>query len=361
MRVAFLGLGRLGLPVAAVLSQHHAVVGYDPAPSTAERLEVGHPWEVGLGELLGNIRLAETREEATFDADVAVICVPTPHQPELDGTWETDMRAPFDLTYLREALTGLEVPVVVMSTVLPGDCARLSSLVSSLTYNPQFPAMGTTIADITNPEFILSAGPFDVASLWGPIVGMARYFRVGYETAELAKMAYNTFIGAKIGLANTVAWIAENCGADGPAVMDILASAGRRITSSAYMRPGLGDGGACHPRDQIALSWLAREKGVYDLFGALIEQRYAHSRWIADKASDYPTLPVVILGAEYKADSVLTDGSAALLLSHQTGWPIVDELPTEPHVIIIGVPHTRYETWDFSGHTVINPWSTSTT
>jgi hypothetical protein len=109
------------------------------------------------------------------------------------------------------------------------------------------------------------------------------------------------------------------------------------------------------------LSWLAREHGVYDLFGALIDQRNAHSDWIASvaeaeqwKRSEYR--PIVILGGEYKADSSLTDGSPARLLSNQTGWPIVDTIPTEPSIIVIGVPHSIYKEWGFDGHVVIDPW-----
>lgn len=372
MRVGFIGLGRLGLPIAAVLSQHHRVTGYDPDPTTAERLQVGHPWEVGLDEFLTDrIALASSVDAATYDADVIVVCVQTPHKPELDGTHVTDERAPFDLSYVESALRAIEssAPVVLMSTVLPGDCRRLAGLVAGeLIYAPAFPAMGTTVDDFLNPEFVLmgveAEGDSAAAAykLFLPVVTTTQWFVTSWETAELAKMAYNTAIGAKIALANTIGWLADEVGADGGEVMRILGNAQRRITSPAYLQPGLGDGGACHPRDQVALSWLARRHEVYDLFSALIDQRSAHSAWIADVAvraaasHGVDGRMIVILGGAYKANTTLTDGSPALLLANQTGWPIVERPPSEPACIVIGVPHDSYQALDLSQHVVIDPW-----
>lgn len=371
MRVGFLGLGRLGLPIAAVLSQNHRVTGYDPDPSTAERLKVGHGWEVGLGEYLNDrIALAPSIDAATYDAEAIVVCVQTPHVKELDGTHDTDRRAPFDLYYVVNALAEVSstAPIILMSTVLPGDCRKLDKLCQGpLIYAPAFPAMGTTVPDFLNPEFVLlgtdtgADGEMDAAwDLLENVVTTDSWFHAAWETAELTKMAYNTAIGTKLALANTVGWLADEVNADGGKVMEILATANRRITSEAYFRPGLGDGGACHPRDQIALSWMAQKHGVYDFFSNIIDQRSAHSEWVASvarlAAKTANLERVVILGAAYKADSTLTDGSPALLLANQTGWEIVESSPTEPCVIVVGVPHTEYATLDLSKHVVVDPW-----
>jgi len=364
MRVGFIGLGRLGLPIAAVLSQHHQVTGYDPDPSTAQRLIDGHPWEVGLEEYLGKITFADDVTKATYDADVVVVCVQTPHGEGLDGTRATWRREPFNLGYVTKALASLETdaPVVLMSTVLPGDCRRLSRFISGeLIYAPAFPAMGTTIADVLDPEFLLAGAESDpevLWDLWQPVLPQwpPSHWQ-NWETAELTKMLYNTFIGFKLALANTASWLATEVGADGGEVMRILSNAHRRITSPAYLKPGLGDGGACHPRDQLALSWLADKHEVFNIFDAIIDQRLAHSEWIAQVTRQHANgMDVVILGSAYKAESVLTDGSPALLLSNQTGWPVVESPPTEPHCIVIGVPHTRYQSLDLSQHRVIDPW-----
>lgn len=368
MRVGFLGLGRLGLPIAAVLSQHHEVTGYDPDPTIEKRLTEGHPWEKNLTEYLGKITLAEPEKIAR--SDIVIVAVQTPHSPELDGTHpDTGLREPFDTTYLEAALktVGHGPPVVVMSTVLPGTSRRLSPLVSELIYSPAFIAMGATIEDLLNPEFVLVGENQDSSHLIGDLLGPV-YLKAldtpvihcSWETAELAKMAYNTAIGAKLALANTVAWLADETDADGAAVMEILSRADKRITSPAYLQPGLGDGGQCHPRDQIALSWLARQHGVYDWFTAIIEQRERHSEWIATIAelqSLRHDLPVVILGGAYKPNTTLTDGSPALLLANQTGWPIVNIPPEEPAIIVIGVAHDHYRKINFPKDSiVIDPW-----
>ena len=365
MRVGFLGLGRLGLPIAAVLSQHHQVTGYDPDPTTVHRLELGHPWESGLGELLNDrIALVSSVDAATWDADVIVVCVQTPHGDELDGTIATSRREPFDLSYVEAALgeVSSDAPVVLMSTVLPGDCRKLDRLINaSLIYAPAFPAMGTTVDDFMAPEFALAGTAHGddtpYLELMSPVYDGVQFHSVNWETAELTKMLYNTFIGAKLALANTAAWLGDAVGADGGQVMRILAGATRRITSPAYLEPGLGDGGACHPRDQIALSWLAQTHGVFDIFSSLIDQRLAHSEWIASKVrAEAGDLDIVILGAAYKAGSTLTDGSPAILLANQTGWPIVERPPTEPACIVIGVAHTVYKAMDLSQHRVIDPF-----
>lgn len=368
MKLGFLGLGRLGLPIAAILSQHHEVIGYDPAPSTADRLVEGHPWEADLDNYLGKIKLSATPPTRV---DAVIVAVQTPHHERLDGTWPDDgTREPFDLSYLESALRSVGPngpPVVVMSTVLPGDCARLAPLVSKLVYAPAFPAMGTTVRDVLDPEFILVGHdgdkPYFISDLIAPIWPLSTtVVWTTWETAELAKVAYNTFIGMKLAATNTVGWLAEKVGADGGDVMTILRHAGRRIVSDAYMEPGLGDGGACHPRDAIAMSWLAREHGVYDLFGDLIAHREAHSEWIADTAGKLATahdLPVVILGAAYKANSTLTDGSPALLLANQTGWHVTENPDdiTSHSVVVIGVPHDEYRELDLPpGSIVVDVW-----
>lgn len=369
MNVAWFGLGKLGLPFASLVGEHHQVKGVDPAPGVEDRLRFGHRWEAGMDDYLGRVKLTSVWDALT-DADVAVVCVQTPHEPELDGTHATGKRAPFETLHLERCLrqVGYSLPVVVVSTVLPGTCRSLAPLVSELVYAPAFPAMGTVIEDIQNPEFVLvgtSDGshvlPSRMGDLFDPVVGDAPWFNFTWETAELAKLAYNTMIGMKLAAANTVGWLADSVGADGGQVMEILSAATRRITSAAYMKPGLGDGGPCHPRDLYAMSWLARYHGVYDLYTALIDQREAHSDWIASTALDIQNsmsihMPIVILGGAYKPESTLDEGSPARLLANQTGWPIVEAIQ-RPSIIVIGVPHAKYQMMRFPDQSiVIDPW-----
>ena len=95
------------------------------------------------------------------------------------------------------------------------------------------------------------------------------------ENAEAIKVAYNTYISMKIAYANT--WM-EIChkipGTDVDQVTGALELATTRIMSPKYLTGGMGDGGGCHPRDNIALSWLARELDLsYDFFEHLMIAR----------------------------------------------------------------------------------------
>ena len=84
--------------------------------------------------------------------------------------------------------------------------------------------------------------------------------------------------------------------------------------SPLYFEGGMGDGGGCHPRDNIAMSWLARElKLSQDIFDSLMEARFKQTEWLADLMIAHD-LPKAIFGYSFKAESNLTVGSPALLL-----------------------------------------------
>ena len=101
-----------------------------------------------------------------------------------------------------------------------------------------------------------------------------------WEEAEAIKIFYNTFISNKIALVNMIQDVAERLGnINVDVVTDALTRSAYRITSSAYMKAGMGDGGACHPRDNIALRWLAKELNLgYDLFESIMSVSYTHLR-----------------------------------------------------------------------------------
>jgi len=324
------------------------------------------------------------------------VAVQTPHEPALDGTHPDDgTRADFEYGYLLQAVREV-VPhmkpgaaLVIVSTVLPGTTERLiRPLVPpwvTLVYSPSFIALGSAIADYRNPEVILCGSSSAdreraVGVLWEVFDGVVQggpghlIYACSIPSAELAKVAYNTFIGAKLAFANTVAQLADATGADADEVLGVVKRATDRLISPAYLSAGLGDGGACHPRDQLALSWLARRVGAYDLFSDLIAQREAHSAWIADVVAHWAKmsgLPVVLLGTAYKAGSTLDDGSPALLLLSQIATrlsaaaqdPLVFSDRTLPPsgtgraVYVLGVAHEEYRELDpVPGSVVIDLW-----
>jgi UDPglucose 6-dehydrogenase len=96
-----------------------------------------------------------------------------------------------------------------------------------------------------------------------------------WTECECIKIFYNTFISTKLSFVNTIQDIAEKLGSiDVDNVTNALCKSNDRIISSRYMKAGMGDGGACHPRDNIALKYLSQKLDLgYDFFGSIVNIR----------------------------------------------------------------------------------------
>lgn len=391
MKVGMIGLGKLGLPVAYTMAAvGHEVVGYDPKVS-------GPPedpsYEDGFAEVIeqagGRMQFA-TMEEVVATCEPVFFAVQTPHQPEYEGiTPMPEHREDFDYSYLRHAIGDAvrcaehakrgSVTFSVISTVLPGTMDReIRPLLSgriNLVYNPSFIAMGTVIRDFRSPEFVLigrdgAGGAETVGNVYRRVNPYAKLYLTGVREAELAKVAYNTFIGLKLAFANTIGEICHRTDTDVDGVLGALKLADRRLISTAYLDAGMGDGGGCHPRDNIALSWLAQRLNLsYDIFEAAMMQRENHAKWLAQLVSheaQQRDLPVGILGIAYKPNSHLTTGSPALLVKtilESHGYDVAVHDPhvgqtdplLEPRVWLVGCRHdARYDLPE--GSVVVDPW-----
>lgn len=394
MNIGFIGLGKLGLPTAlAMESRGHRVFGHDPSPEVGEILRsrrYPHP-EASVPELLArtNVKL-RTLDETVRDAELLFVTIQTPHAPAFEGITRLPAdRRDFDygplcagVEAIAASLGRLEVTrdVVVVSTVLPGTMRgavlpRLGPR-GRLCYNPFFIAMGTTIPDFLAPEFVLfgvdDAGTAGRASTFYRTLHDAPFRHVSLEDAELTKVLYNTWISTKIGFANTAAELAQRCGADVDRVIDTLLLGSRRVISPAYLHAGMGDGGGCHPRDNIALSWLSRERSMsHDWFESLMLQRERHTEWLARMAiARSAGRPVFVLGKAFKADSSIVTGSPALLLleilrelgCEATAWdPHIDPPSAapvgSPGCFVVATKHQAFLGFPFpAGSVVIDPW-----
>ena len=345
MKVGFVGLGKLGLPVAlAAEAAGHEIAGWDVSATVKQiRSSRTLPYvEAEAQQLLENTKMLwAPPEELVAWADLIFVAVQTPHQPEYEGTTRLpETRADFDYRYLKEAVRSVSDAqrVVIISTVLPGTIEReIFPIIGPdrLLYNPSFIAMGTTIPDFRDPEFVLvgtdQAHPAPLRDFYAQVHN-APVFVTTIKTAELTKVAYNTYIGLKIAFANTMMELCEKTGADVDDLVDALSMADRRLMGPAYLRGGMGDGGGCHPRDNIALSWLARNVNLsYDLFGVLMECREKQTEWIADEITAYEGDPIELLGKAYKPETALTVGSPATLLSNLLQERGIPHLHSDPH------------------------------
>jgi len=439
MRIGFVGLGKLGLPVATAMALRGAdVMGYDVdanrmsyAPQPYR--EAGPDGTGNFNEVLAQfgeknfekMPIAEggasrglrfgTLAEVVAHAEIIFVAVQTPHDERFGG--EKPLRedpVDFDYSHLENAVRqvvaakpwgGQRVPLAVISTVLPGTMARvIKPLLHAdlpLVYNPHFIAMGTTMRDFLNPEFVLLGVDdrwaaevvqafYDQILAWqtGPLPGFwnqeerviggkkdfgIRMRRMSVASAELTKVAYNTFISTKIAVANTLMEICHKTpGANVDEVSGALEAATKRVASGAYMRGGMGDGGGCHPRDNIALTWLARRLELsYDPFWAAMRAREDQSAWLARLCfSEYmksKAARIVIAGYAFKPGTNITAGSPALLLHAQikeafgvecwlwdphvrkrdpADFPYVNQ---QREVVLVGCRHPEFEGWDGAG------------
>jgi UDPglucose 6-dehydrogenase len=398
VRVGFVGLGNLGLPCALAIEHYGGfeVMGFDCSEKALQPLKDGRfpRIEPGVQELLETTRiLIKPIAEMATTCDVIFVAVQTPHDPKFEGiTALTDERVDFDYTYLKRAVkevadsaqdrTGIPLIVNVVSTVLPGTMAReIEPLLNDkcwLCYNPFFIAMGTTIQDFMNPEFVLlgtrnSNAAARMLGLYGMLYENRRVCDTSVESAELIKVSYNTFIGLKLAFVNCLMEVCDKTGGNVDDVTSALCMATDRLISPRYMKAGMGDGGGCHPRDNVAMSWLARELGLsYDLFEAAMLSREGQTKWLAGtviRQAQELGLPVVILGTAYKADSDLSTGSPALLLidllRRLGAEPIIydpivkpeSDHPTNPGVFVVATDHTIFRTMDIpTGSLLLDPW-----
>ena len=396
MRVGFVGLGKLGLPCALAVSlKGHDVMGYDVDPSRMQKETINYREQGPNGEptLLPLLRASTLRfgslSEVVRQSELIFVAVQTPHEERYEGTTRIpEERIDFDYTYLVQALQsvsheverlGEKRTVVIISTVLPGTIRKrilpvLNPLVE-LCYNPFFIAMGTTMRDFLNPEFVLFGVISDEAAKKAEALYQTLHQRPFYRTtldnAEAIKVFYNTFIGFKIAFANAVMEVCHKLdGAmDVDAVMGGIKLATTRLISDKYLQGGMGDGGGCHPRDNIALSWLARELGLsFDFFESIMKGREEQTEWLAELMEEHGKgLPMVILGKAFKPETNITVGSPAILLENllkERGhavvmWdPHVDgEAPIfVPSVFLIGTKHPEFRALAFpEGSVVIDP------
>lgn len=402
-QIGFVGLGKLGLPCAAAFSVKlgETVWGYDLDSRIAayiDNCQVPYQ-ELELEDFLtkAKINFATSMEELVLNSKTIFVAVQTPHERQFEGSTPTP-NATQDFSYdaLVSAVSAVaevlrsnpekKIRLVVISTVLPGTMRNhifptLKSVWNQVDffYNPYFIAMGTTIADFLNPEFTLVGADADQESrselveIYSKIHNAPIRF-MAVESAELTKVAYNTFIGFKIVFANTLAEIASVRGGNVDEVTDALAAADVRLISGKYLSAGMGDGGGCHPRDQIAMSWLAKDAGLSaDIFGFLARARDAQTLEQARLISEIfheTKLPVIILGEAYKPNINLTVGSPSLLLSHYlthefgVSHEIYDPhtrpdltFTREPSLFFVATPHQEFLNIRLPlASVVIDPW-----
>jgi UDPglucose 6-dehydrogenase len=284
-RVSIVGLGKLGASmVAAIASRGGEVIGVDVDPDAVAAVAAGHApvQETDLDATLtaNRARIGATLDvaDAVRESSITFVIVPTPSDAR--GAFAFDAAAKA-FAAIGQALRDKDAyhVVVLTSTVLPGTTrqallpvlerasGKRAGADFGLCYSPEFIALGSVIRDFLNPDFTLigeidaRAGETLEAYYAQVMVNHPPARRMSLENAELAKISVNSFVTMKITFANMLAALCEAIpGADVDVVTHALGS-DRRI-GARYLTGGLGYGGPCFPRDNVALAFLARALGT---------------------------------------------------------------------------------------------------
>lgn len=325
MKIGFIGLGKLGLPCAEVIANKgHDVDGYDIMP--IDSVSVGY---------------CNSIELAVKNKDIVFVAVPTPHDPLYDGKAPTAHLEPKDFNYeiVEQVLTeankhmNKDQLLVLISTVLPGTTRReFVQLVTNtrFVYNPYLIAMGSVGWDMVNPEMVMigtedgseTGDAKQLTDFYKTIMENDPRYVIGtWDECECIKVFYNTFISAKIGLVNMIQDVAQKQGnINVDVVTKALAESTMRIMGKQYMTAGMGDGGACHPRDNIALRYMAQELGLgYDLFASIMYAREIQAKNLAKELVRHASsrnYKIYIHGKAYKPKVPYLEGSYSLLVGH---------------------------------------------
>lgn len=356
MRVSVIGCGYLGAVHAACMAEvGHDVVGIDVDPAKIATLSGGSaPFhEPGFGDVLQrNVdagRLSFTTEvAAASDAKVHFVAVGTPQTP---GSYAAD------LSYVDAAVDSLlphlapDTLVVGKSTVPVGTAGRLAEHIAPsgavLVWNPEFLREGFAVQDTLTPDRIVYGLSDDPAaarsgvevldSVYASLLsqGIPR-LTTSYQTAELVKVAANSFLATKISFINAMAELCDVTGADVSALAEAIGYDDR--IGPKFLRAGIGFGGGCLPKDIRAFMARAGELGVDQALTFLREvdeinnRRRTHAVELARRAvgGQLSGSRIAVLGAAFKPNSDDMRNSPALDIANALAGQGAEVTITDP-------------------------------
>ena len=333
MKIGIIGLGFVGLTLGVALaSKGYYVIGIDIDEEKIEKIRKGVTpfYEEGLNELLQDVLNGNLYVSINYsmikDTNVVFVTVGTPSNP--DGSQNQ--------TYLYDSIRRLAnvwkssmdyKVLIIKSTVVPGTTRRLAKLLSKISglslgsqlgavMNPEFLREGKALYDTFYPSRVV-IGCYDqkscdiVEGLWkdfySKIGKIPPILKMSLEEAELVKYASNAFLAMRISFANTIANICEktpNCD-----VIKVLEAVGLdpRI-GKQYLRPGLGYGGSCLPKDVKALIHYSKDKSYEPILIKAVDnvnemQPYKAIEYLLMVYKDLRGKNIGILGLAFKPNT----------------------------------------------------------
>ena len=363
--ISVIGLGKLGLTMSACFaSKGYRVIGVDIDKNKIESINRGENpiKETGLTQLIkksgGNIKVTTDYKEAILNSELTFIVVATPS--EADGSFSNEQLE----GALKQIGAALKVKdryhlVVITSTVMPDTTEHVGKFILEdisgkicgkdfgLAYNPEFIALGSIIHDFLNPDFILIG---EVNEKDGEILeeiykdtcdNNPRFARMNPVSAEIAKISLNCYITMKITYANSLAAICEKVpGADAAVITNGIGMDSR--IGQKYLKPGLGYGGPCFPRDNVAFAAFARKVGEKAKLAEMVDEVNRNQvERIENKIKERiiklkkkkEEVTIGIVGLSYKPNTPIIEDSQAI--------DIVDKLVSEGYKVVVHDPQAQ--------------------
>ena len=340
MKLGWIGLGKCGLPIAERIAQTCDVVAHD----IIEKDTAIYTHDV----------------KNLLNTDIIFVLVETPHVDKtLDGSLPIELHTvdDYDYTALGSVLLTLanysyQGIVVVSSTVSPGTTQKFAIKYSDLkiVYMPVMIHIGSVADNFVSAPVYFIGGKYEYTK---QVEDCIRKFVTGnilhgtYEEVEMYKMFGNMFSSVKIAFANTISEMIEygNFNASSWNVINALLHETKSFNSTSYLTPGSGNGGPCHPRDGVVLTWLTDKlKMQSHLLKDVTQVRQDQALALAKYLVRYQ-LPIVILGKSFKQGVDLTVGSYSVLVGEyckQLGANIhYDKSWAEDSVVLIAHPDKK--------------------
>jgi UDPglucose 6-dehydrogenase len=360
MRISVIGLGYLGaVHAAALAASGHDVVGVDVDAEKVAALALGKApfYEPGFDALLADVMRGGRLQVGTDIGAVAgcsvhFVCVGTPQAADSPAA---------DLRFVDAAVTSL-VPylapgdvVVGKSTVPVGTAERLAGVVAAaepgavLAWNPEFLREGHAVDDTLHPDRIVygvpAGGPGEQAAALldevyaTPLAEGVPRILADYPTAELVKVAANSFLATKISFINAMAELCEVAGGDVTQLADAIGHDAR--IGRAFLNAGLGFGGGCLPKDIRAFTARADELGAGEAVAFLGEVDRINNRRRARMVEltaevlggSVAGRRVAVLGAAFKPESDDVRDSPALDVAARLDAAGADVVVTDPQAV----------------------------